>query len=267
MNGPTLAGLAVFLRPSSSSSGSSKCCAGATDGCRSCGAGFAPTSPTGCSRPMSTRTITTISVVPPPFRSRFSSTARSISSGWNTASGRCRSCRTGYRRLEILVIGDFIGYWMHRAFHGRRAVALPCRAPFLRRSRLAVVRARAPGERRIDAHCRHLAGAGARLRAGSGRRRRAGADADGDPGARQCRLGLGAAARRDRLAALPSLASHGRIARRDKNFAGLLPLWDLLFGTYYMPRELRPSSFGTETPVPKGLIGQLVFPFRRERAR
>ena len=28
---------------------------------------------------------------------------------------------------------------------------------------------------------------------------------------------------------------------RDKNFAGLLPLWDILFGTYYMPRERRPT--------------------------
>src|SRR5262249_19046922 len=28
---------------------------------------------------------------------------------------------------------------------------------------------------------------------------------------------------------------------RDKNFAGLLPLWDILFGTYYMPRDRRPA--------------------------
>jgi sterol desaturase/sphingolipid hydroxylase (fatty acid hydroxylase superfamily) len=50
---------------------------------------------------------------------------------------------------------------------------------------------------------------------------------------------------------------------RDKNFAGLLPLWDILFGTYYMPRAQRPTRFGTLTPVPRGLFGQLVFPFRR----
>ena len=53
------------------------------------------------------------------------------------------------------------------------------------------------------------------------------------------------------------------MAARDKNFAGLLPLWDILFGTYYMPRDLRPQSFGTATPVPTGLLGQMVFPFRR----
>lgn len=50
---------------------------------------------------------------------------------------------------------------------------------------------------------------------------------------------------------------------RDKNFAGLLPIWDIAFGTYYMPRDRRPLAFGTATPVPAGLLGQLVFPFRR----
>jgi sterol desaturase/sphingolipid hydroxylase (fatty acid hydroxylase superfamily) len=50
---------------------------------------------------------------------------------------------------------------------------------------------------------------------------------------------------------------------RDKNFAGLLPMWDILFGTYYMPRDRQPVSFGTATPVPAGLLGQLAFPFRR----
>ena len=50
---------------------------------------------------------------------------------------------------------------------------------------------------------------------------------------------------------------------RDKNFAGLLPLWDVLFGTYYMPRDRVPLAFGTSTPVPAGLVGQMLFPFRR----
>jgi sterol desaturase/sphingolipid hydroxylase (fatty acid hydroxylase superfamily) len=54
-------------------------------------------------------------------------------------------------------------------------------------------------------------------------------------------------------------------AARDKNFAGLLPVWDIVFGTYYMPRDRTPATFGTRTPVPAGLIGQLAFPFRRQR--
>jgi sterol desaturase/sphingolipid hydroxylase (fatty acid hydroxylase superfamily) len=40
-------------------------------------------------------------------------------------------------------------------------------------------------------------------------------------------------------------------------------LWDILFGTYHMPRDRRPQSFGTSTPVPGNLVGQMVFPFRR----
>jgi sterol desaturase/sphingolipid hydroxylase (fatty acid hydroxylase superfamily) len=50
---------------------------------------------------------------------------------------------------------------------------------------------------------------------------------------------------------------------RDKNFAGLLPIWDIMFGTYYMPKHERPSRFGTKTRVPKGLLGQMMFPFRK----
>jgi sterol desaturase/sphingolipid hydroxylase (fatty acid hydroxylase superfamily) len=50
---------------------------------------------------------------------------------------------------------------------------------------------------------------------------------------------------------------------RDKNFAGVFPLWDILFGTYYMPKGRVPTQFGTDTPVPTGLFGQLMFPFQR----
>jgi hypothetical protein len=39
-----------------------------------------------------------------------------------------------------------------------------------------------------------------------------------------------------------------------------------LFGTLLHPRGVGPSSFGTETPVPKGLFGQLMFPFQRRGA-
>lgn len=50
---------------------------------------------------------------------------------------------------------------------------------------------------------------------------------------------------------------------RDKNFAGLFPIWDILFGTYYMPPGRVPRVFGTDTSVPSGLLAQLAFPFRR----
>ena len=47
----------------------------------------------------------------------------------------------------------------------------------------------------------------------------------------------------------------------DKNFAGLLPLWDIIFGTYYMPRERLPQNFGVPEKVPTGYFGQLWHPF------
>jgi sterol desaturase/sphingolipid hydroxylase (fatty acid hydroxylase superfamily) len=51
------------------------------------------------------------------------------------------------------------------------------------------------------------------------------------------------------------------LAARDKNFAGLLPLWDILFGTYYMPRNEVPLSFGIDSPMPTRFLAQLWEPF------
>jgi sterol desaturase/sphingolipid hydroxylase (fatty acid hydroxylase superfamily) len=48
---------------------------------------------------------------------------------------------------------------------------------------------------------------------------------------------------------------------QDKNFAGGLPLWDILFGTFYMPRR-QPTVFGIDDPMPEGFIGQMIQPFR-----
>ncbi len=48
---------------------------------------------------------------------------------------------------------------------------------------------------------------------------------------------------------------------RDKNFAGLLPLWDIVFGTYYMPKDRRPENFGISEPMPSGYLAQLWAPF------
>ncbi len=56
----------------------------------------------------------------------------------------------------------------------------------------------------------------------------------------------------------------------DKNFAGLLPLWDIIFGTYYMPRGRWPENFGIHEPMPAGYLGQLWEPFaalRRDRRK
>lgn len=55
----------------------------------------------------------------------------------------------------------------------------------------------------------------------------------------------------------------------DKNYAAVFPLLDLVFGTFYMPRGVPPTRFGTSrTRVPDSYIRQLAFPFQRvERAR
>ena len=52
----------------------------------------------------------------------------------------------------------------------------------------------------------------------------------------------------------------------DKNFAALFPVWDVLFGTFYLPRGKRPDNFGIHDPMPKSLWGQLAQPFRRPKS-
>ena len=47
----------------------------------------------------------------------------------------------------------------------------------------------------------------------------------------------------------------------DKNFAGLFPFWDILFGTYYMPKGRYPENFGICEPMPNGILGQMWEPF------
>jgi sterol desaturase/sphingolipid hydroxylase (fatty acid hydroxylase superfamily) len=52
----------------------------------------------------------------------------------------------------------------------------------------------------------------------------------------------------------------------DKNFAGLLPVWDFLFGTLYLPKDKVPTRFGVhDDSVPSGFLGQMAYPFRRAK--
>jgi sterol desaturase/sphingolipid hydroxylase (fatty acid hydroxylase superfamily) len=50
----------------------------------------------------------------------------------------------------------------------------------------------------------------------------------------------------------------------DKNFAVHSPIWDRLFGTYYLP-DRWPAQYGLagDEPIPSGWLSQFVFPFRR----
>ena len=47
----------------------------------------------------------------------------------------------------------------------------------------------------------------------------------------------------------------------DKNFAGQLPVIDLLFGTAIMKEKEGPKVYGTNHPVPKDFPRQLILPF------
>jgi sterol desaturase/sphingolipid hydroxylase (fatty acid hydroxylase superfamily) len=53
----------------------------------------------------------------------------------------------------------------------------------------------------------------------------------------------------------------------DKNFAVHLPLIDLAFGTFHLPRGRWPERYGlADARVPEGYLAQLTFPFRRGAA-
>jgi len=53
----------------------------------------------------------------------------------------------------------------------------------------------------------------------------------------------------------------------DKNFAGLFPVIDMVFGTYYMPKGKFPEKFGAVPPVPEGFWAQMIYPFRRAKKK
>jgi hypothetical protein len=50
---------------------------------------------------------------------------------------------------------------------------------------------------------------------------------------------------------------------RDKNFASLLPLWDILFGTAWIPKPDEYPVTGFDPPVRVGVIDSIIWPFRR----
>jgi sterol desaturase/sphingolipid hydroxylase (fatty acid hydroxylase superfamily) len=56
-------------------------------------------------------------------------------------------------------------------------------------------------------------------------------------------------------------ANEGR-ATTNRNFGGLFPWVDALFGTLLLPRRF-PRRYGIDEPMPPGYLGQLAQPFRR----
>lgn len=165
--------------------------------------------------------------------------------------------------IAILVVVDAVGYWLHRAFHGRRLWSFHAvHHSSAHLDWLAAVR----GHPVNDAVMK-TATALPVLLLGFAPKALAGvvpilllmailahANVDWDWGPLR------------RLIVSPRFHRWHHTAEeegRDKNFAGIFPVWDILFGTYYMPAGRAPARFGTDTPVPTGLLAQLWFPFSR----
>ncbi|HVN50353.1 MAG TPA: sterol desaturase family protein [Acidimicrobiales bacterium] len=49
----------------------------------------------------------------------------------------------------------------------------------------------------------------------------------------------------------------------NRNFAGQLPLLDMVFGTFRLPKGRWPSTYGIDEPVPPTYLGQLAWPLHR----
>jgi sterol desaturase/sphingolipid hydroxylase (fatty acid hydroxylase superfamily) len=50
----------------------------------------------------------------------------------------------------------------------------------------------------------------------------------------------------------------------NKNYASMLPIMDILFGSWYMPKKKWPTKYGIDGTMAPGLAGELVQPFLPE---
>lgn len=50
----------------------------------------------------------------------------------------------------------------------------------------------------------------------------------------------------------------------NTNFAGTFPIWDVMFGTFRMPKNELPQEYGVDgEPLPSGIGAQIAYPFRQ----
>jgi sterol desaturase/sphingolipid hydroxylase (fatty acid hydroxylase superfamily) len=54
---------------------------------------------------------------------------------------------------------------------------------------------------------------------------------------------------------------HTNDEHTDMNYASMLPIMDILFGSWYLPRKQWPPKYGISTPMPSGLLEQTLHPF------
>jgi sterol desaturase/sphingolipid hydroxylase (fatty acid hydroxylase superfamily) len=58
---------------------------------------------------------------------------------------------------------------------------------------------------------------------------------------------------------------HTKTDHVDRNYASILSCLDVIFGTFYLPKE-PPAEYGISSPMPNDLIGQLAEPFAPRRS-
>ena len=56
------------------------------------------------------------------------------------------------------------------------------------------------------------------------------------------------------------------VEAHSSNYSVFLPLWDIVFGTYYMPRNRRPMRYGVSEQVPATMLAQLRYPLHGVRS-
>lgn len=169
--------------------------------------------------------------------------------------------------LELLLVGDFVGYWVHRAFHAPRlwpfhavhhssrelnwfaAVRVhPVNDVLNRAAQALPIVALGLPFKALALYVPFLTLYGVLLHAN---------------------VGWSFGPLRYLIASPCFHRWHHTVEAEglNKNFAGLFPFIDLAFGTFHMPRGEQPRRFGvTGTEVPAGFLAQLAFPFSRPRA-
>jgi sterol desaturase/sphingolipid hydroxylase (fatty acid hydroxylase superfamily) len=186
---------------------------------------------------------------------------------WLLDPGRAvRRQSIGLQVLEVLLIGDLVGYWAHRAFHGRRL--WPFHAVHHGSKQLdwlSAVRVHPVNDlasRVVSALPVLLLGFSPMILAGY------------VPFLAFYAILLHANVRWTfgplrYLIASPAFHRWHHTSQdegRDRNFAGLFPFLDLAFGTFFMPRDRQAERFGLGpggADMPGGLLAQLAYPFRR----
>ena len=48
----------------------------------------------------------------------------------------------------------------------------------------------------------------------------------------------------------------------ERNFASTFPVLDMMFGSFYMPKDKLPDAYGVADPMPPSFMGQMIYPFR-----